>query len=152
MKLFIYILLFISAICFDPRKPSKFTKKCLLKELGEQKTKDLFSSFRKYHRSNGKANFSEFIDKKKPELKETLEKCSKNKGRRLEKEKENDDIDKKLKKEMMENMISNIRDGKKIEALNKCKKLMNKEGLCERLINMNSPKRPKKTIKNLNLK
>ena len=134
MKTFIYILLFISIICSDPRKPSKFTRNCLIEELGEEKVKNLFASFRKYHRSNGKAKFSEFIYDKKPELKETLEKCRNiKKKRRLDKEIK--DMNKEEKEKMVKEMIKDIKEGKKIEALNKCKIFMNKEGLCERLIN-----------------
>ena len=76
MKMLIYFILFIGIICPDPRKPSKLVKKCFIESIGEKETKALLSSFRKYHRSNGKAKFAKFITEKKPELKETLQKCS----------------------------------------------------------------------------
>ena len=84
MKTLLYALLFAVVFCFDPRMPSKSTKQCLIKQLGEEQTKSLFSSFRKYHRSNGKAKFTEFINIKKPELKDTLEKCLDKKLRKLD--------------------------------------------------------------------
>ena len=37
MRSYIYILLFINIACADIRKPSKATKECLIKELGEEK-------------------------------------------------------------------------------------------------------------------
>ena len=75
MKAYIYLILFLSVVCKDLRRPGRTTLKCFKKLLGEEQVKELFASFRKYHRSNGKANFTEFINDKKPELKETLEKC-----------------------------------------------------------------------------
>ena len=82
MKTYIYLLLFLCVICADNRKPSKKAKHCLVEKLGKEEVKSLLSSFRKYHRSHGKAKFPEFIDDKRPELKETLEECLKN-NRRL---------------------------------------------------------------------
>ena len=75
MKKYLFIFLFSIIICPDTRKPSKNTIQCLIKELGDEKVKSLFSSFRKYHRSNGKAKFNEFIYNKKTDFKEVLDKC-----------------------------------------------------------------------------
>ena len=82
MKTYIYLLLFLCVICADHRKPSKKTKHCLVEKLGKEQVKSLLSSFRKYHRSHGKAKFPEFINDKRPDLNETLNECLK-KSRRL---------------------------------------------------------------------
>ena len=108
MKAYIYLILFLSIVCKDLRRPTKATLKCLRQKLGKEQVKSLHASFRKYHRSNGKANFTEFINDKKPELKETLEKCllkGLKEKRRLNKEK-------KLEKKALKLLKSFIKDKK----------------------------------------
>ena len=142
MKIFLYIFLFVTIFCSDPRRPSKSTKQCLIKQLGEEQAKSLFSSFRKYHRSNGKAKFTEFINNKKPELKETLEKCLSQKLRRLDKKTEYREKIKALKE-----IYANIRIGNEDEALNKCKEIMKDENLCEKIVKSNAKLQRKKYMK-----
>ena len=66
MKAYIYLIILISIACKDIRRPTKATLKCLRQKLGKEQVKSLFASFRKYHRSNGKANFTVFINDRKP--------------------------------------------------------------------------------------
>ena len=140
MRSYIYILLFISIACTDIRKPLKATKECLMKELGEEKAKALFSSFRKYHRSNGKAKFNEFINDKKPELKEILEKCLDKKLRKLENVRSKEISQ---KRQVLIQMRDDIKKGNIDDAINKCKTIMDEE-LCEKLVKANIKRIQKK--------
>ena len=127
MKIYIYILLFISIICGDPRRPTKLTKQCLMKELGIEKVKSLILSFRKYHRTNGKAKFSEFIYEKKPEFKEVLDKCKLNKKRRR--------IEGEIQKSLLMNqMISDVKQRRGKDAFDKCMQLISNDDFCKTLV------------------
>ena len=131
MKNYIFIILILGTICSDHRRPSKYTKNCFINALGEEKTKALLSSFRKYHRTNGKAKFSDFIIAKRPELKETLEKC-------LEKKRtlngEDNEGEKIIVSDKFKEMKEALKKGNIKEALNKCKLLRLNERFCQRLI------------------
>ena len=133
MKTLLYALLFTVIFCYDPRMPSKSTKQCLIKQLGEEQTKSLFSSFRQYHRSNGKAKFTEFINIKKPELKDTLEKCLDKKLRKLDTTSQHREKVKALKE-----IYAAIKNGNENEALNKCKEMMKDELLCVKIVKSNA--------------
>ena len=115
MKAYIYLILFLSIVCKDLRRPGRTTLKCFKKLLGEEQVKELFASFRKYHRSNGKANFSEFINDRKPELKETLEKCSLKEIKEIRKLKK----ERKLEKKVINLLKSFIKDKKIKNAIKK---------------------------------
>ena len=84
MKIFIYLFLFLSIICTDIPKPSKYIRNCFEKSLGEKGFKILYNSFKKYYRAHGEATFPEFIKAKRPELNPMLNKFKK-KGRKLSK-------------------------------------------------------------------
>ena len=129
MKTYLYILLFVIIICPDTRRPSKNTIQCLIKELGDEKVKSLFSSFRKYHRSNGKAKFNEFIYNKKTDFKEVLEKCMNKKKRRVQGEStEGDQI------ALVDEMITAVKAKNGKEAVSKCKQLLKKDEFCKILV------------------
>ena len=129
MKTYLYIILFAIIICPDTRRPSKNTIQCLIKELGDEKVKSLFSSFRKYHRSNGKAKFNEFIENKKTDFKEVLEKCMNKKKRRVQDESaEEDQI------ALVDDMITAVKAKNGKEAVSKCKQLLKKDEFCKILV------------------
>ena len=129
MKAYLYILLFVIIICPDTRKPSKNTIQCLIKELGDEKVKSLFSSFRKYHRSNGKAKFNEFIENKKTDFKEVLEKCMNKKKRRVQDESAGED-----QIALVDDMITAVKAKNGKEAVSKCKQLLKKDEFCKILV------------------
>ena len=149
MKAYIFLILFLSISCKDPRRPSKYTKQCLKEKLGKEEVKSLLSSFRKYHRSHGKANFTEFIYDRKPELKATLEKCLTQKNdRRLNKERI---LEKKLytlalfkNKELKKEIKQLIKNGNEEAAFEKCKTAMNQEGFCKGFVKRYTKKLAKK--------
>ena len=148
MKAYIFLMLFLSILCKDPRRPSKYTKQCLKEKLGKEEVKSLLSSFRKYHRSHGKANFTEFIYDRKPELKATLEKCLTQKNdRRLNKERI---LEKKLSlalfknKELKKEIKQLIKNGNEEAAFEKCKTAMNQEGFCKGFVKRYTKKLAKK--------
>ena len=85
MKIFIYLFLFLSIICTDIPKPSKYIRNCFEKSLGKKGFKILYNSFKEYHSSNGVGNFTDFIKAEKPELNPILGKCMKKDGRKLSK-------------------------------------------------------------------
>ena len=129
MKAYLYILLFVIIICPDTRRPSKNTIQCLIKELGDEKVKSLFSSFRKYHRSNGKAKFNEFIENKKTDFKEVLEKCMNKKRRRVQDESAGED-----QIALVDDMITAVKARNGKEAVSKCKQLLKKDEFCKILV------------------
>ena len=129
MKAYLYILLFVIIICPDTRRPSKNTIQCLIKELGDEKVKSLFSSFRKYHRSNGKAKFNEFIENKKTDFKEVLEKCMNKKKRRVQDESAGED-----QIALVDDMITAVKARNGKEAVSKCKQLLKKDEFCKILV------------------
>ena len=153
MKVYIYLILFLSIICKDIRKPIKATLKCFRQKFGKEKVKSLLASFRKYHRSNGKANFTVFINDRKPELKETLEKCllkGLKEKRRLNKEKK---LEKKvislLKSLIKDKKIKNeirkkINNGNLKKAINICYNVIKVRSICKGYV--------KKFAKNLKTK
>ena len=129
MKTYLYILLFVIIICPDTRRPSKNTIQCLIKELGDEKVKSLFSSFRKYHRSNGKAKFNEFIENKKTDFKEVLDKCMNKKKRRVQDESAGED-----QIALVDDMITAVKARNGKEAVSKCKQLLKKDEFCKILV------------------
>ena len=80
----IHFNLFLSIICSDIRKPSKYIRNSFKKSLGKKGFRILYNSFKKYHRAHGEATFPEFIKAKRPELNPMLNKFKK-KGRKLSK-------------------------------------------------------------------
>ena len=68
MRIFLYLFLFLSIICSDIRKPSKYIRNSFKKSLGKKGFRTLYNSFKKYYRAHGEATFPEFIKAKRPEL------------------------------------------------------------------------------------
>ena len=86
----VLLLLFILTFtfCMDYRKPTITQKKCFVKRLGEEATKKLLESLRKYHRTHGKATLLDYILDKRPDLKDVADVCLlNNRRRRLDKKK-----------------------------------------------------------------
>ena len=153
MKAYIYLIILISIACKDIRRPTKATLKCLRQKLGKEQVKSLFASFRKYHRSNGKANFTVFINDRKPELKNTLEKCLAKEikeRRRLQKEKKSEKKvinllkslinDRKLKNEIRKE----ITEGNLKKAINICNNAIKIKSICKRFVKKMAKKLTKK--------
>ena len=139
MKTYIYLILFLSIICKDLRRPTKATVKCLKQKLGKEKVKSLIESFRKYHRNHGKANFTEFINDKKSELKETLEKCLLVNNRRLDDEKVMETTLKELKSLLKHNVLAKqirtfVKNGNLKKAVQKCNTIIKEKLTCQRFV------------------
>ena len=102
MKIFIYLFLFLSIICTDIPKPSKYIRNCFEKRLGKEGFKILYNSFKEYHSSNGVGNFTDFIKAERPELNPMLGKCMKKDGRKLSKKRFLEELEtKNLKQDMI---------------------------------------------------
>ena len=102
MKIFIYLFLFLSIICADIRKPSKYIRNCFKKSLGKKGFEILYNSFKEYHSSNGVGNFTDFIKAERPELNPMLGKCMKKDGRKLSKKRFLEELEtKNLKQDMI---------------------------------------------------
>ena len=154
MKNYIYLLLLLSVICSDYRRPTKSAKNCLIMKYGEEETKQLLAGLRKYHRSHGKATFYEYILAKKPELKEEVEECLMPKiRRRLETKKgktkksavmeyylQSIIKDKKVKKKIMRGLSRKT----KSKAVKKCKKYLAQKGACKYVVRKLLAKKNKK--------
>ena len=88
MKNIFLIILFIGAFCGDYRKPTRSQRKCFVNKIGEESTRKLLDSLRKFHRSNGKATLLDYILEKRQDLKDIADECllSNRRRRRLDKE------------------------------------------------------------------
>ena len=88
MKNIFLIILFIGAFCGDYRKPTRSQRKCFVKKIGEELTRNLLDGLRKFHRSNWKATLLDYILEKRQDLKNIADECllSNRRRRRLDKE------------------------------------------------------------------
>ena len=157
MKTYIYLILFLSILCKDPRRPNKATIKCLRQKLGKEPVKSLLESFRKYHRSHGKANFTEFINVKKSILKATLEKCLLENKRRLDDEKILDTTLKELKsllkhKVLIKQIKTDVKNGNLKKAIQKCNTLIKEKLICQVFVKKMAKKMEKKLDRKLSKK
>ena len=126
----VLLILFLLTIesCSDYRKPTSAQRKCFVKRLGEENTKKLFDSLRKYHRSHGKATLLDYILDKRPDLKSIADECLLSiKRRRLDRRSKKKNIDKdELDKTVKYYVSSLLKDGEaKDELFNNLKKNKN---------------------------
>ena len=157
MKTYIYLILFLSILCKDLRRPTRATIKCLRQKLGKEPVKSLLESFRKYHRSHGKANFTEFINVKKSILKATLEKCLLENKRRLDDEKILDTTLKELKsllkhKVLIKQIKTDVKNGNLKKAIQKCNTLIKEKLICQVFVKKMAKKMEKKLDRKLSKK
>ena len=146
-KEIILFFLFVTVFCGDYRKPTRASRNCFVNILGEEKTKKLLQSLRKYHRSNGKATLLDYILDKRQDLKEVAKECLlKIRRRRLDKTA--DVIDEAFKNEMVnyylkailrdENvknqLIEKLRTNEQV-ALKTCNNFLVSEEICKMVIN-----------------
>ena len=131
MKIFIYLFLFLSIICTDIPKHSKYIKNCLKKSLGEKGFKILYNSFKEYHSSNGVGNFTDFIKAEKPELNPILGKCMKKDGRKLSKKRFLEEL---KTKNVKQDMIKEVKNGNEETAKTICVNALNKKKFCEKFV------------------
>ena len=82
MKNIFFIILFLGIFCGDYRKPTRSQRKCFVQKIGEEPTKKLLDSLRKFHRSNGKATLLDYILEKRQDLKYIADECLLNIRRR----------------------------------------------------------------------
>ena len=130
MKIFIYLFLFLSIICTDIPKPSKYIRNCFEKRLGKEGFKILYNSFKEYHSSNGVANFTDFIKAERPELNPMLGKCMK-KGRKLSKKRFLEEL---KTKNVKQDMIKEVKNGNEETAKTICVNALNKKKFCEKFV------------------
>ena len=130
MKIFLYLILFLSIICSDIRKPSKYIRNSFKKSLGKKGFRILYNSFKKYHRSHEEATFPEFIKAKRPELNPMLNKFKK-KGRKLSKKLF---IEKLKEKNVKEDIINEVKNGNEENAKTICVNAVNKKKMCGKFI------------------
>ena len=126
MKYFILLsFLFLTVFCGDYRKPTRAQRNCIASKIGEEETKKLILSLRKYHRTNGKATLLDYILKKREDLRSVANECLLKIRRRLDKI--SDDIDKAFKNQLVDYYFKAIlRDERtKTEVINNLK--INKE-------------------------
>ena len=131
MKIFIYLFLFLSIICTDIPKPSKYIRNCFEKRLGKEEFKILYNSFKEYHSSNGVGNFTEFIKAEKPELNPMLGKCMKKDGRKLSKKRFLEELE---TKNLKQDMIKEVKNGNEETAKTICVNALNKKKFCEKFV------------------
>ena len=74
-NILVLMLFFIGAFCGDYRKPTRSQRKCFVKKIGEELTRKLLDSLRKFHRSNGKATLLDYILEKREDLKYVADEC-----------------------------------------------------------------------------
>ena len=141
------IILFIGAFCRDYRWPTGTQIKCFKKYIGEGGVKKLLESFRKYHRSHGKATLLDYILDKRGDLKSISDECLlkiSRRRRRLDKEENMDFVeriikyylDAILKDEKMKAQFSEALKKNKETAIEVCKKSMQNSELCAQIIEM----------------
>ena len=151
---YILLLLFVwtLATCSDYRFPSKSEKKCFVNQIGEEKTKTLLQSLRKYHRTNGKATLLDYILAKRPELKYISDKCllkikrkRKLDGNKLLQDAFDKAMENKLVKYYLKSILRDTALKNKFvdllkkdnnEALDACKKYLPDEGICKIIMQM----------------
>ena len=131
MKIFIYLFLFLSIICTDIPKPSKYIRNCFKKRLGKKGFKILYNSFKEYHSSNGVANFTDFIKAERPELNPMLDKCMKKDGRKLSKKRFLEEL---KTKNVKQDMIKEVKNGNEETAKTICVNALNKKKFCEKFV------------------
>ena len=153
MKTFLFIIvLFIGVFCGDYRSPSPKQKKCLEKKIGNEKTKELLESLKKYNRTNAKATILDFILEEKPELKNVAEECllKIKRRRRLNKRKKiadkidnafNNDVAKYYMDALLrdpgtkDKILRDIHRNRN-DAVKSCQKFVANEEICDLVINM----------------
>ena len=131
MKIFIYLFLFLSIICTDIPKPSKYIRNCFEKRLGKEGFKILYNSFKEYHSSNGVGNFTDFIKAERPELNPMLGKCMKKDGRKLSKKRF---LEESKTKNLKQDMIKEVKNGNEETAKTICVNALNKKKFCEKFV------------------
>ncbi len=131
MKIFIYLFLFLSIICTDIPKPSKYIRNCFKKSLGKKGFKILYNSFKEYHSSNGVGNFTDFIKAERPELNPMLDKCMKKDGRKLSKKRFLEEL---KTKNLKQDMIKEVKNGNEETAKTICVNALNKNKFCEKFV------------------
>ena len=131
MKIFIYLFLFLSIICTDIPKPSKYIRNCFEKSLGKKGFKILYNSFKEYHSSNGVGIFTDFIKAEKPELNPILGKCMKKDGRKLSKKRF---LEESKTKNLKQDMIKEVKNGNEETAKTICVNALNKKKFCEKFV------------------
>ena len=130
MRIILYLFLYLSIICSDIRKPSKYIRNSFKKSLGKKGFRILYNSFKKYHRAHGEATFPEFIKAKRPELNPMLNKFKK-KGRKLSKK---FFIEKLKAKNVKEDIINKIKNGNEENAITIYLNAVNKKKMCGKFI------------------
>jgi hypothetical protein len=146
MKYFILLsLLFFTVFCGDYRKPTRAQRNCFVKNIGEEETKKLIISLRKYHRTNGKATLLDYILDKRTDLKNIADECLLKIKRRLDKI--SDDIDKAFQNQLVDYYMKAILRDERVKseiindlkvnknfAVKSCSKHLNVEDLCALII------------------
>ena len=146
MRYFIFLsFLFFTVYCGDYRKPTRAQRNCFAKKIGEEETKKLILSLRKYHRTNGKATLLDYILDKRTDLKSIADECLLKIKRRLDRI--SDDIDKAFQNQLVdyymkallrdERVKSEIINDLKVNknfAVKSCSKHLNVEDLCALII------------------
>ena len=146
MKYFILIsLLFFTVFCGDYRKPTRAQRNCFVKNIGEEETKKLIISLRKYHRTNGKATLLDYILDKRTDLKNIANECLLKIKRRLDKI--SDDIDKAFKSQLVDYYMKAILRDERVKteilnnlklnrdfAINACSNHLNDKNICTLVI------------------
>ena len=136
MRIFLYLILFLSIICTDIPKPSKYIRNSFKKSLGKKGFRILYNSFKKYHRSHEEATFPEFIKAKRPELNPMLNKFKK-KGRKLSKKRF---LEESKTKNLKQDMIKEVKNGNEENAKTICVNAVNKKKMCGKFIEKISEK------------
>ena len=146
MKYFILLsFLFFTVFCGDYRKPTRAQRNCISKKIGEEETKKLILSLRKYHRTNGKATLLDYILDKRLDLKDLVNECLLKTKRRLDKI--SDDIDKAFKNQLVDyymkailrdervktEVINNLKVNKDY-AINSCSNFLTDKDICTLVI------------------
>ena len=146
MKYFILLsYLFFTVFCGDYRKPTRAQRNCISKKIGEEETKKLILSLRKYHRTNGKATLLDYILDKRTDLKNIANECLLKIKRRLDKI--SDDIDKAFQNQLVDyymkallrdervksEIINDLKVNKNV-AVKSCLKLLDVKDICTLII------------------
>ena len=146
MKYFILqAFLFFTVFCGDYRKPTRAQRNCIAKKIGEEETKKLILSLRKYHRTNGKATLLDYILDKRGDLKSVADECLLKIKRRLDKI--SDDIDKAFKNQLIDyymkallrdervksEIINNLEINKNL-AISSCSNFLNDKDICTLIV------------------
>ena len=146
MKYFIFLsFLFFTVFCGDYRKPTRAQRNCFVNKIGEEETKKLILSLRKYHRTNGKATLLDYILDKRTDLKNIANECLLKIKRRLDRI--SDDIDKAFQNQLVDyymkailrdervksEIINDLKVNKNV-AVKSCLKILDVKDICTLII------------------